>query len=121
MVDFRSKSERQRDQAAAARQQSDYQRMYEGVLAENESLRAKLDQITAIHGELQAQFADLLVQFDALKASSQDRADDLLKIAKNMEAMVATAYEQQGEVLERFRTDIAGRLGKARSSLGELE
>lgn len=121
MVDFRSRGERDQASQRVANEQADYQRMYQEVLAENQAFRVKLDQITASHGELQAQFADLLGQFEALKASSQERADDLLRIAKNMEEMVATAYEQQGEVLTRFKADITGRLGAAKSSLGELE
>ncbi|MDJ0627629.1 MAG: hypothetical protein QNJ44_05170 [Rhodobacter sp.] len=120
-MDFRGRYEKDRDERQVAAEQSDYKRMYERVLAENEAFRAKLDQITASHGELQAQFADLLGQFEALKASSQQRAEDLLKIAHNMEEMVATAHEQQGEVLTRFKADITGRLGAAKASLGELE
>ncbi len=121
MVDFRSRDERDKADQRVTAEQSDYQRMYQQVLAENETLRAKLDQITANHGELQAQFADLLQQFETLKTSTNQRSDDLLAVARNMEHMVATAYEQQGEVLSRFKTDIAGRLSAAKSSLGELE
>lgn len=121
MMDFRSRSERDREAQQGASEQADYQRMYQQVMAENQVLHGKLDQITASHGELQAQFADLLSQFEALKVSSSKRSDDLLQIAGNMENMVAAAYEQQGEVLTRFKTDIAGRLGAAKSSLGELE
>ena len=94
--------------------------MYQQVLAENEAFRAKLNQITASHGELQAQFADLLSQFQDLKTASQQRSDDLLKMAQNMEDMVSTAYEQQGQLMERFRADIAQRLGGARNSVQDL-
>lgn len=121
MVDFRSRGERDSAQVAAGNEQADYKQMYQQVLAENQAFRAKLDEITTGHGELQAQFADLLGQFEALKAASQKRGDDLLDIAQNMERMVATAYEQQGEVLDRFRTDITTRLGAAKSSLDDLD
>lgn len=120
-MDFRSRGERDREAQKSASEQADYRRMYQQVLTENQALHGKLDQITANHGELQAQFADLLGQFEASKISSTKRSDDLLEIARNMEEMVATAYEQQGEVLTRFKTDIAGRLGAAKASLGELE
>lgn len=120
-MDFRGRYEKDRDGRQAVAEQADYQSMYQQVLTENEAYRAKLDQITASHGELQAQMADLLGQFKALKSSSQNRAEDLVKIARNMENMVATAYEQQGEVLTRFKADITGRLGAAKASLGDLE
>ena len=121
MVDFRSRSERDRETQQATSEQADYRQMYQQVLAENRALHGKLDQITASHGQLQAQFADLLGQFEDLKTASSARADDLLKIGRNMENMVATAYEQQGEVMARFKADITGRLGAAKASLSDLD
>ena len=121
MVDFRSRGERDREDQRAAEQQADYQRMYQEVLAENQAFRTKLDEITASHGELQAQFADLLSQFEALKASTQDRSDEFLEVAKNMENMVATAYEQQGDLLSRYKDDLTRRLDVARTSVDDLD
>lgn len=121
VMDFRSRGERDREAQRASSEQADYKRMYQEVLAENQAFRTKLDEITASHGELQARFADLLGQFDALKSASQARSDDLLKIARNMEEMVSTAYEQQGQLLSRYQDDLTRRLGSARASLGDLE
>lgn len=116
-MDFRGRYEKDRDERAEAAQQSDYKKMYHAVLAENEAFRAKLGEITSSHGELQAQMADLLTQFELLKSANNQRAQDLLQIAQNMETMVATAYEQQSDVLTRFKADIAGRLGAAKAEL----
>lgn len=121
MVDFRSRSELDQANRKLDAEQADYKRMYQEVLAENQAFRAKLDEITASHGQLQAQFADLLDQFQALKIATNQRGDDLLTTARNMEDMVTTAYTQQGEMLECFRSDIAGRLGTAKASLGDLD
>jgi len=120
-MDFRSRGEREQAAHNIASEQADYKRMYQDVLAENQAFRSKLDEITASHGELQARFSDLLAQFEALKSASQSRGDDLLKIARNMEEMVSTAYEQQGQLLSRYQDDLTRRLGSARASLGDLE
>ena len=125
MVDFRSREEQKMAAHRAAREtsdeQSDYKRMYQTVLRENQAFRTKLDEITSSHGELQARFADLLSQFEALKSSTQTRSDDLLKIARNMETMVATAYEQQGDLLSKYKDDLTRRLGVARAGVDDLE
>jgi len=120
-MDFRSRAERDWETQAATSEQSDYKRMYEQVLAENQTFRAKLDEIATSHGELQAQFADLLGQFESLKTTSQDRSDDLLKVARNMEEMVTTAYKQQGDLLSKYKDDLTRRLGVARSSVDDLQ
>ncbi|MGB0900976.1 hypothetical protein [Halocynthiibacter sp.] len=116
-MDFRGRYEKDRDERVSAAQNQNYKQMYQQVLAENEAFRAKLGEITASHGELQAQMADLLTQFELLKSTNNQRAADLLQISQNMEAMVATAYEQQSDVLTRFKADIAGRLGAAKAEL----
>jgi dynactin complex subunit len=92
MVDFRSKAERAQADRAVQADQADYKRLHDLAMAENRALHGKLDQITANHGALQAQFADLLNQFETLKTASTKRSDDLLEMARNMEDMVATAY-----------------------------
>lgn len=121
MVDFRSRSEREKENQRNVAEQTDYQHMYNQVLVENQAFRAKLDEITSCHGELQAQFSDLLTQFEALKTSSHERSNDLLKMAQNMETMVATAYEQQGALMDRFRADLNQRLGEAKGGLSRLD
>lgn len=121
MVDFRSRSERDIEKRQVASEQADYKRMHDQVMAENRALHAKLDQITASHGELQARFSDLLTQFETQNADSNKRAEDLLKMAKNMEDMVATAYEKQGALMDKFRADFSQRLGDAKNSLNGFE
>ena len=119
-MDFRSQLEKNRDHKASNQTQTDYKHMYEQVLAENQDFRAKLNDITSSHGELQARFADLLSQFEALKQSTQTRGDELLKMARNMEEMVATAYQQQGDLLTKYKDDLTRRLGQARSNVDGL-
>ena len=116
-MDFRSKSERSRDAQTARSVQADYKREFERVRNENAQLHEKLDAITKNHGELQAQFNDLISQFKGLRAENTERAEDSLKIAKNMEAMVQEAYQKQGDLMDRFRADLSKRLSDARQSV----
>ena len=117
MTDFRGKAERDQATASAWAEQMEYKQEFERVRRENRQLHEKLDKITRDHGELQAQFNDLLSQFRALRSDNKDRADELLKMAKNLETMVSQAYEKQGNLMDRFRADLSVRLSGAKSGL----
>jgi len=117
-MDFRGKSERQAETAKAWAEEMDYKREFERVRDENAKLHGKLDKITENHGELQAQFNDLLTRFRAVKAENEGYAADLLKIAKNIETMVGDAYQKQGDLMNRFRADLSKRLSDAKATVG---
>ena len=52
---------------------------------------------------------------------AQPKILEFLEVAKNMENMVATAYEQQGDLLSRYKDDLTRRLDVARTSVDDLD
>lgn len=124
MPDFRSRQERNRDQDSAhdarSQEQADYKRMYETVLAENRELHGKLSSMEASFGEALAEFETVKGQFAALEIKMKERSGELLQVGENMQTMVASGYEQQTDLMERFRADISQRLTAAKTQSPNL-
>jgi len=117
MPDFRSQQEKRADRDRAATEQTDYKRMYEAVLAENRELNGKF---TALESRLDGKLGEVVADFEALKnrfaeqeRQTGERAKELLTMSETMQEMVSSGFEQQTDLMERFRADISQRLIKA--------
>jgi predicted nuclease with TOPRIM domain len=121
---IREKQEEERQRQDAIKQQrqeqSDYKRMYEGVLAENAKLLARLNEIEAKFGEALASVEDLHGKFSALEIQMKERSAEMLKMSESMQDMVASGYKQQTDLMERFRADISQRLTTAKEPPAQL-
>ena len=121
MIDFRSADERDAERFHAQAQQADYKRQYENVLAENRELQAKLSGIEGKFGDIVAEFETLKGQFSALETQMVERSAELLRMSEAMQEMVANGYQQQTDLMERFRGDISQRLTKASEATPGIE
>lgn len=120
MVDFRSSDERDTDRHKAKQEQADYKRMYDQVLAENRDLHSQLSGIEAKFGSIVAEFESLRGKFAHLETQMKERSEELFQMSETMQNMVASGYEQQTDLMERFRADISQRLTKAAEQTPKL-
>ena len=68
-----------------------------------------------------AEFETVKGQFAALEARMKERSEELFQMSEAMQTMVASGYEQQTGLMERFRADISQRLIKAEEQTPKLE
>ena len=118
--DFRGKHEREADQRRAQQEQADYKKMYAQVVEDNAALHAKLDQINADRQALEERFSAVLETFAAHREETKGYLDDLRGINQTIEDMVRTSYQQNQELMERYRADLSQRLDSARGNLPTL-
>ena len=118
-IDFRGKREREADLHRAQQEEADYKQMYAQVVADNTALHAKLDQINADRQALETRFAEVLDAFAQHREETQRYLDDLRGINQTIEDMVRTSYQQNQELMERYRADLSQRLERTRDSLAD--
>lgn len=116
-MDFRGKYERQADADAARKQNQDYRRMYEQILADNADLKARLDQVHADYLAAQQQVSDVMAAFEEHKASVAKQLEGQTKVSKAVEDMVTSSYQTNQQLMERYRADLSQRLERAGAQL----
>ena len=113
MVDFRSDNEKRADQRRQNQEQADYKAMYYEVLRENEDLKGQQSQIIASHKELLEQVQRLHQAHQEHKDHTAKQVGDMTDIAKSIEGMVSSSFEDNRKLMESVRGDIDRRLGQA--------